>query len=189
MLNYNIIDNEPVFEINDTTRVISCAAASEIAIIQFDHNSERFTFRLNKFVEGHDVTKCNKVEVHYKNIDALTREETSGIYTVDDLQPDPEDETKVSCTWLISQNATGKVGKLNFLLRFSSVTDDGTIEYAWNTAMFTGIVISPGMYNSEEFENEYYDVVEKMKNEIFGDLEAALDEIIEIDNKLLGVSE
>ena len=178
MLNYNIIDNEPVFEINDTTRVISCAAASEIAIIQFDHNSERFTFRLNKFVEGHDVTKCNKVEVHYKNIDALTREETSGIYMVADLQPDPEDETKVICTWLISQNATGKVGKLNFLLRFSSVTDEGTIEYAWNTAMFTGIVISPGMYNSEEFVNEYYDAIEQLRLEQQEYIEDYIDKVI-----------
>ena len=165
MLDYNIIDNEPVFEINDTTRAISCAAASEIAIIQFDHNSERFTFRLNKFVEGHDVTKCNKVEVHYKNVDAATREEILGVYRVDDLQPDPEDETKVICTWLISQNATGKVGKLSFLLRFSCVAEDGAIEYAWNTSMFTGISISPGMYNSEEFVDKYYDLIEQIRLE------------------------
>ena len=165
MLDYNIVDNEPVFEINDTTRAITYAGETDVAIIQFDHNSERFTFRLNKFIEGHDITKCNKVEVHYKNVDAATREEVLGVYAVDDLQADPEDDTKVICTWLISQNATTKVGKLSFLLRFSCVTDEGEIEYAWNTSMFTGIAISPGMYNSEEFVDEYYDVIEQLRLE------------------------
>ena len=163
----NIIDKDPFFEIDDVTRKIVNPASSDIAIVQFDHNSERFTFRLNKDVEGHDMTKCNRIEVHYKNTDAITTAETLGVYEITDLHVDPEDETKVLCTWLISQNATQKVGKLDFLLRFSCVEEDGTIKYAWNTSIFTGIMVSAGLLNSDDIAELYPDVLEQWKTELF----------------------
>lgn len=189
MHDYNIIDKEPHFKIDATTRKITNELASDIAIVQFDHNSEVFTFELPRHIENHDMTECNTVEIHYKNTDASTLSETLGVYTVTDLQPHPEDETRAVCTWLISQNATQKVGKLDFLVRFSRVDNDGLIKYAWNTAIFTGIMVSEGLCNNGEIVEAYYDVVEQMKDEIFGDIEAALDKIIEIDNELMGVSE
>lgn len=163
----NITDKDPFFEINDVTRKIVNSSSSEIAIVQFDHNSERFTFRLNKNIEGHDMTECNKIEVHYKNTDATTLAETLGVYEITDLQVDPDDETKIVCTWLISQNATQRVGKLDFLLRFACVDTDGTIKYAWNTSIFTGIMVSAGLYNAEEILQLYTDVLEQWKQELF----------------------
>lgn len=167
MHDYNIIDQEPHFIIDATTRKITNELASEIAIVQFDHNSEVFTFELPRYIEAHDMTECNRVEVHYKNTDASTSAEVLGVYEVDDLQPDPEDENKAVCTWLISQNATQKVGKLDFLVRFSRVAEDGTILYAWNTSIFTGIMVSAGLMNSEEIVEQYADVLEQWKIELF----------------------
>lgn len=163
-----IIDKDPVFNIDDVTRQILNPTSSEIAIVQFDHNSERFTFRLNRHIEGHDMTKCNRIEVHYKNIDASTLNESLGVYEVTDLHVDPDDETKAICTWLVSNNATQKVGKLDFLLRFSCVEPDGNIIYAWNTSIFTGIMVSAGLYNSEEGLAPYLDVLAQWKTELFG---------------------
>lgn len=175
---YIIIDNEPCFEIDELTRAISCEAASKIAIIQYDHNSERFTFRLPKMVEGHDMTACNRIEVHYKNTDATTLAETLGVYEITDIHIDPEDETKVMCSWLISQNATSRVGKLEFLLRFSCINDDATVKYAWNTSIFTGIMVAQGLFNSDDVVAEYVDVLEQMRIEQQEYIEDYIDEVI-----------
>ena len=100
--------------------------------MQFDHNSEVFTFELPRYIEGHDMMQCNRVEVHYLNIDSMTKQENEGIYLVDDLTVNADDDTKITCSWLISQNATQLVGSLNFLLRFICLTED-VIDYVWNT--------------------------------------------------------
>ena len=164
---FNIIDKEPHFKIDATTRQITNELASEIAVVQFDHNSEVFTFELPRYIENHDMTECNKVEIHYRNTDPTSLAEVLDVYEVNDLQVDPTDENKAVCTWLISQNATQKVGKLEFLVRFSRVADDGTILYAWNTLMFTGIMISPGLYNSKQVSELYADVLEQWKTQLF----------------------
>ena len=169
MHDYNIIDKEPHFKIDATTRKITNELASDIAIVQFDHNSEVFTFELPRHIENHDMTECNTVEIHYKNTDASTLSETLGVYTVTDLQPHPEDETRAVCTWLISQNATQKVGKLDFLVRFSRVDEDGVIKYVWNTAIFTGIMVSEGLMNTEEVLEPYIDILEQWKAELAGE--------------------
>ena len=161
-----IKDKDPCFVIDPITRAIKNTSATKTTIMQYDHNSERFTFTLPKTIEGHDMMECNKVEIHYINIESSTKEQNDGIYTVTDLQPDTEDATKLKCSWLISQNATKLSGSLNFLLRFSCVAEDGTIEYAWNSGIFAGISVTSGLYNSEVIVEQYADVLEQWKKEL-----------------------
>ena len=104
--------------------------------------------------------ECNRVEVHYTN------NGIPGVYEVSDLAVNEEDETKVHCSWLLSQNATKEVGSLHFLLRFACVAEDGIIDYAWNTAKFKGISISEGLYNSESIAEKYADVLEQWKQDL-----------------------
>lgn len=163
-----IKDKDPCFEIDPRTRAIKKVSAVRKTIMQYDHNSERFTFKLPKMVEGHDMMECNKVEVHYINIDATTQEQNAGVYTVKDLQADADDDEKLKCSWLISQNATKLCGSLNFLLRFSCVAEDGSIEYAWNTEIFSGSSITSGLYNSDVIVEQYADVLEQWKQELEG---------------------
>lgn len=155
-----IKDRDACFEIDAITRVIKNMTPSKITLMQYDHDSERFTFTLPKVIEGHDMMECNKVEVHYINGD------NPGVYTVTDLQVDTEDESKVKCSWLLSQNATKEKGSLRFSLRFSCVADDGTIVYAWNSAIFQGISITEGLYNSKVIVEQYADVLEQWKKEL-----------------------
>lgn len=161
-----IKDIDPCFVIDPITRAIKNASATKTTIMQYDHNSERFTFTLPKTIEGHDMMECNKVEIHYINIESSTKEQNDGVYTVTDLQADAEDATKLKCSWLISQNATKLSGSLNFLLRFSCVAEDGTIEYAWNSGIFAGISVTSGLYNSEVIVEQYADVLEQWKKEL-----------------------
>ena len=157
---HSVSDSDARFVITPGTRQIKNKTAGKVTLIQNDHNSERFTFEIPRFVEGHDMNLCNKVEVHYLNVSAKDKQQRDGVYTVEDLHVDGEN---VVGSWLISNNATQLVGVLNFLLRFSCVDADGVVTYAWHTAIHTGIVVSDGINGGEMLETEYLDIIEQWK--------------------------
>ena len=162
---HNVTDSDNKFIIDGISRAIKNASTSKTTVMQFDHNSEVFTFEVPRYIEGHDMMLCNRVEVHYLNIDTVTKEEREGIYLVDDLEVSTDDETKLTCSWVISQNATGLVGSLNFLLRFICLTDD-VIDYVWNTAIHSGIYVSKGIYNSDIVAEQYIDTIKAWENRL-----------------------
>ena len=162
---HNVTDSDNKFIIDSISRTIKNASTSKTTVMQFDHNSEVFTFELPRYTEGHDMTECNRVEVHYLNIDSVTKEEKEGIYLVNDLTINIEDETKLTCSWTISQSATQLVGSLNFLLRFICLTDD-VIDYVWNTAIHSGIYVSKGIYNSDIVAEQYIDTIKAWENRL-----------------------
>jgi len=169
---HNVHDRDSYFVIDPVTRTIGNEKTKKTTLIQFDHNSERFTFELPRYIEDHDMSQSNLVEVHFLNIDAVTRVQNSGVYKVTDIQVSPDDEDKVICTWLISSNATRLVGTLTFIVRFCCVTN-GTVDYAWNTATHT-VTISTGINASDLFEAEYVDVIEQWKEKVMQTLAAEL---------------
>ena len=161
---HSIYDSDLHFKIDPITREITNQSANKVTLIQFDHNSERFTFEIpQRYIEGHDMSLCDRVEVHYLNANAVTKEQYSGVYEVEDLQISPNGEDVVICSWLVSRNATSIAGTLNFVLRFACSKDD----YVWNTAIFKGINISNGIYNSEAIVEEYADVLEQWRLSLF----------------------
>ena len=162
---HNVTDSDNKFIIDGISRAIKNASTSKTTVMQFDHNSEVFTFEVQRYIEGHDMMLCNRVEVHYLNIDTVTKEEREGIYLVDDLAVSTDDETKLTCSWVISQNATGLVGSLNFLLRFICLTDD-VIDYVWNTSIHSGIYVSKGIYNSDIVAEQYLDTIKAWGNRL-----------------------
>lgn len=181
---HSVYDTEPHFQIDKTSREIKNVSNSKTTITQFDHNSERFTFEIPRFIDGHDMSLCNKVQVHYINIDSTDKtNKISGVYTVEDLQLSPEDEDIVICSWLISQNATQLAGSLVFLLRFACVTDD-VLDYAWNTTKCTTISVSNGLYNGEAIIEEYFDILSVWEQNIIDDVTLGIDQTIEekVDN-------
>lgn len=163
---HGVYDTDTHFIVDPVKKELTVAEGyAKVKVIQHDHNSERFTFELPRYIEGHDMSTCNKVEVHYLNIDSQTKEESKGLYSVDDLQVSPENEDIVICSWLISHNATKFVGSLYFVLRLACTTDD-TIDYALNTLTYEGIYVGKGIYNADAIATEYADVLEKWKQEI-----------------------
>ena len=164
---HKVYDTDTHFSVNPTTRVLKNESSAKTSVIQHDHNSERFTFEIPRYIEEHDMSLCNVIQVHYNNIDAQTKAQSQGVYDVIDMQISPDDDDVVICSWLISQNATEYVGSLNFLVRFSCVEDDGTLSYAWNTAVYSGVSVSTGIYNSEVVVEEYVDVLEQWRQSLF----------------------
>ena len=145
-LKHAVYDSDTHFSINPVTRSLKNEGSSKNILIQFDHRSERMTFEIPRYIEGHDMDQCNVVQVHFTNVDSNTREQNADVYTVDDLQISPESDETVIFSWLVSQNATQFVGPLNFLVRFACV-EDGKVLYVWNTAIYSNFSVIPGMNN------------------------------------------
>ena len=163
--NHGVYDSDTHFTINAITRQIKSDPKQKTTVIQYDHNSERFTFECPRYIEGHDMSKCNDVKVHFLNVDAKTKEEKKDAYTVDDLRINPEDENTVLCSWLISNRATQLVGSLSFVVCYGC-TENGAVTYAWNTAVAT-VSVSTGINAGDSVVEEYSDVLAKWKAELF----------------------
>ena len=159
---HSVYDTDSHFSINPITRQFKNEGSAKAKVSQFDHNSERFTFEIPRYIaDGHDMSLCNSVQVHFLNLNPQTKEKRDGFYVVDDLQISPEDDNTVICSWLIAKSATQLEGKLNFLIRFSCVADDGTIEFVWNTAIYTDISVASGIYNGNADDEEYVDILKQ----------------------------
>lgn len=185
---HSVHDNDKHFKIDAVTRQIE-NTTGKVVLIQYDHDSERFTFEIPKMVEGHDMSKCNVVQIHYLNIEATTKTDNEGIYEVDDLQVSQEDPSVVICSWLISRNATQYVGSLNFAIRFKCVENDGTVSYEWATAIHKGIAVSESIYNSEVVVSEYADVLEKWRASLFFNTDGVTEDIAMSGYKITGMGE
>lgn len=139
---HSVYDTDSHFKVNATTRTITDVSNSKTSIVQYDHDSERFTFEIPRYIEGHDMLLCNVVEVHWQNGAA------KGKYICGDFQVSPEDDNVVICSWLISSKATQYTGALKFLLRFACVTETDP-DYVWNTAVYSKISVLQGLFNGD----------------------------------------
>ena len=164
---HSIYDTDKHFSIDPVTRKLT-SENQKNTVVQYYHNSERFTFELPRYIEGHDMSLCDRVEVHYLNFNSANKTESSGVYEVEDLQFSPADKEVVICSWLISQNVTKYDGSLSFLVRFACTDDTGKLTYAWNTIPYTAVSVSKGLYNSEAVEAEYADVLAQWEQRLFG---------------------
>lgn len=166
---HEVIDSDKCFTIDPITRaIVNDAGNKKTQLIQNDHNSERFAFQLPRYIEGHDMSLSNKVEVHYINLDQSSNERSVGVYEVTDLALS-EDNESVLLSWLISNNATRYVGVLSFAICFKCMSDN-VIDYSWNTAINSSIQIAKGMYNSEIITKDYIDVLEVWKEEFMSSI-------------------
>ena len=171
---HSVHDRDAHFLIDTTTRQIKYTGGEPLTLIQHDHNSERFTFRMPRFKEDHDMSVCNKVEVHFLNMNTAGTQQNRGLYPVEDLQIATDDEGHVECSWLISKAATEIKGGLSFLLRFCCV-EDGIIVYSWNTGVFKGVTVGEGMNADETFTGDYADVIAAWQKSVLEGFAAELD--------------
>lgn len=182
--NNNIIDSDGIYTIDSSTRIIKGPEKDGREIIkklaQYDHNSERLTFKIPRYIEGHDMSESNSVMVHYLNIAEVDKTTNAGIYEITDLQINPEDETTIIGSWLISNQATQLVGSLSFVLCFTCIAEDGSVSYNWSTDIYTGVTVGETINNSGDVVEVYADVIAQWKNDI-----SKLKEDIEKDKPLI----
>lgn len=165
---HSVYDTDTHFTIAKDTRQITLESKEFPVIVQHDHNSERFSFDLPRYIDGHDMLLCNEIQVHYLNTDSATREAAKGVYTVKDIAVLDNDENTAVCSWLISENATQYAGKLNFMIRFACLADDGTVLYRWNTGIYSELTVVSGYDNGEAVIEDFPDILAQWKAELFG---------------------
>lgn len=165
MHQHQVYDTDNHFVIDPITKEI-INQSEKMKLMLGDHNSERFTFEIPRYIDGHDMTLCDKIEIHYINIDSKTKESKKDVYIVDDMQLSPNGEDVVIFSWLISGNATQLAGTLNFRATFKCISEPSIIDYQMSTEIFKGITVSDGISNSESVVEEYSDVLEQWKQEL-----------------------
>lgn len=157
-----VYDTDKHFVIDPITKKIS-TECPKVCLPQHSHRSERFTFELPKEVEGHDMSLCNVVEIHFQNIEAVNKSNKNiGIYKVEDLQTDGD---TVFGSWLIDGESTYYVGGLMFAIHFACVVD-GKVEYNLPTLSYSAITIGETVWNSETIANEHPDIIAEFEARI-----------------------
>lgn len=177
-----VIDSDNHFIINPVTREIT-NNSKKVKLMQGDHASEIFTFEIPRYVDGHDMSLCNKITIHYINIGQ--NGSNLDVHLVEDASVDDANENLVF-SWIIYRTATKYPGTLNFLIKFSCVTD-GIIEYQWNTDIFKGIMIATGIDNEETLVEEYSDILQKWKDDILAEVQQYVDESFSNDEDIVSM--
>lgn len=171
--NGKIKDTETHFIIDPSTRTITNESSENNIIVQYDHNSERFTFEMPRYVDGHDMSESTEVRVHYLNSASTGLAKTPGVYICDDLAISEEDENLVTFSWLLSSAATQYIGFLYFSIQFVCLNGE-TIEYAWNTGIYKDIVIIESINNGEGAMNNNVDALIAYRNAIIEEVSAGI---------------
>lgn len=166
--NHDIIDSDDHYIIDPSTRRIKTESSKKTVLMQGDHNSERITFEMPRYVENHDMSECDSIKIHYNNIDSTTKETKSGVYEVGDIEVSRSDENTITFSWLVSGNATKYSGGLVFLIQFIcyDATVISEIDYSWSTSIYEGINVLSGFNNTEFVVEKYVDVLEQWKKEL-----------------------
>lgn len=168
---HNIIDHDKHFMIDPITRKITPETPEKNKISQFDHKSERYTFEIPRYVEGHDMSLCDIVQFHYINLSADKSMRNSDVDESNDIGLLSSDEQKVIFSWLVTRNATKLSGTLNFAIRLGCRNGE-KVDYEWHTEIYTGITVSSSLNNGEIIIQEYSDILEEWRQKLFDKLES-----------------
>ena len=164
---HSVPDSDTYFLINPYTREIENTAYNKTVLMRGDHNSERFTFEIPRYVDGHDMSLCNRVIVHFDNVGESVYDIYSDVAYTDDLRINPDNIDTVICSWLIKREATQHVGILSFSLQYQCGEGE-EITYEWNTDSYDEIEIRKSKNNGEGAVIQYTNVLEEWRSRLFG---------------------
>lgn len=170
---HQVPDSDTYFIIDPYTRQIENTNYKKTVLMRGDHNSERFTFELPRYVDGHDMSLCNRVIVHFDNVGDSIENINSDVAYTDDLRLNPDNPETVICSWLIRREATQIVGILSFSLQYLCVEED-EITYEWNTDSCDDIEVRKSKQNGEAAITKYTNVLEQWRSQLFGSADSVI---------------
>lgn len=160
-----VYDTDRHFLIDPITRVITNASSKKITLMQYDHDCECFSFDIPKVIEGHDMTLCNDIKVHFTNVASNRVDRNEGVYNVTDFAVSESDNEIATFTWTISDSATQYAGSLSFLVQFKC-TVDGNVLYRYSTDINNSISIRAGMNNGDVISKNNPDILAELEDRI-----------------------
>ena len=161
---HSIYDTDPHFKIDPVNMVIT-TDSKKVSLMKGDHNCERFTFEMPKEIEGHDMSLCDKIQIHYINIGSGT-DRLKDIHEVDDFQVSPESDDVMIFSWLLDGNACKYTGTLSFAIVFKC-TEDDIVVYQKSSDIFKGITVKDTINNSDAVVDDYSDILQKWYDQLF----------------------
>ena len=164
---HSIYDTDPHFKIDPATRAIQ-NESGKVKLMQYDHKSERFTFEIPRFIDGHDMSLCNLVTIDFDNVESSTKAKNSDVYEVKDLQLSPASEDVVIFSWLIEDSATKFKGELKFSISFQCIGDNGVVDYDFGTDIHYGIMIGERLRNAASVVEKGSNILAQWKADLFG---------------------
>lgn len=165
---HNLVDSDSRFIIDPVTRGIT-TNSKKLKLMKGDHNFEKYTFEIPRYIDGHDMSLCNDIKINYENISSANRADIStGPYQVVDAAVDPAADDRVVFTWLLSGNTTKYAGTLQFSVRFRCL-EGGIVDYSWSTDVFKGVTVVDAVNNSGDAVVETYtDILVQWEQRLFG---------------------
>lgn len=164
---HGVIDSDGYFVVDPDTREITSATGSPTILMQYDHGSEILTFECPRFIEGHDMSLCNRVRVHYINSDTESTKSHADVAELDIQSVMTRNNSSVISNWTIRREATQYAGILSFALQYMCVEDDGTVTYEWHTAPCSDIRIKSGINNNSAAVEPYSNLLEEWYQKLF----------------------
>ena len=152
-----VVDSDSAFIIDPKSKSIIGAPEKNI-LAQSANKSERFSFYIStSVIEGHDLSTCNSIMIHYDNIEEKTLQKSSGIYSVRDFVV--AEDGSASFSWLLDPDATVFVGGLIFSIHFANVAADGAVEYDFPTLTYSKITVGATVWNSDTIAKNHPDIL------------------------------
>ena len=165
---HDIVDADRHFIIDNVTKGIT-NKSDKLVISQYDHDSERYTFEIPRYIEDHDMTLCDRIEIHFTNITKNRKQQNNDVYVVKSADVDSDRDT-VFFSWLVSRKATQLVGSLKFSVTFLCFDDEGNEIYNWGTDIFDAIQVIERLENKGSVVESNPDLFETMKQDILNSL-------------------
>lgn len=162
---HEVKDKDTHYIIEPTTMAITNANHVKNKLMQGDHNSEVFTFELPKEIEGHDMSLCDKVELHFINHKADKTEKSADVYVIRDMHVDETETDKLVFTATLDGKATKYAGSLWIRILFAC-TSEGVYTYKKWTDIFKDIAVGEGFENTEGIIEENSDLLVQWKAEL-----------------------
>lgn len=160
----------------DADRRVSIPESLRKFGVEDDHNVTTRVFDCPRFCNGMDMSTM-RVYVNY-----MLSNGYKDSYPVTDVTIDPMENSIMHFSWTISRNVTQTKGNITFLICIKKVDENGNEVNHWNSELSKQAYISEGLECQEHILEEHSDVITKM----LVDIETALDNIIDIQNTLIG---
>jgi hypothetical protein len=142
-----MFDTDEAITINTDTKDFSFGKNFNNVIgVVGDHNSEIVSFKIDRFIENHDISQCMSHRIFWKNTDTNKSDK-------DDLSIKVLDDNIVLLSWLISDKVTESAGNLEFAVHISDYDSNGQLCYRWKTKPGNGLRIENGFIEEEYQES------------------------------------
>lgn len=171
------------FIIDPITRTITLQSDKQY-LTQLDHESERLTFGIQRFIEGHDMSMCDRIEIHYTNITKKKDAKSEGVYIVKDTDKSFTSD-QFTFSWLVRRESTLHAGVLRFSIAFICHDEDENIIYEWGTTEYKNIQVLTRLEHTVTTIAKYPDLYEQLKQEILDNYTIDESKINEIINEYL----